>query len=37
MDAWERILESDDEEAGASVNLMLALNEIACGESDLMR
>lgn len=33
--AWERIVESEDEEAGASVTMMLALHGIAAGESDL--
>lgn len=35
MDAWARIVESADEEAGSSVNMMLALHGIAIGESDL--
>jgi uncharacterized protein len=34
-DAWERIVESGDEEAGASVNMLLALHGIAEGDSDL--
>jgi uncharacterized protein len=33
--AWEEIVESDDEEAGASVNMMLTLHDIAEGDSDL--
>ncbi len=36
-DAWERIVDSDDEEAAASVNMMLALYNIAEGHSDLPR
>jgi uncharacterized protein len=35
MDAWQRIVESPDEEAAASVNMMLALYDIAKGKSDL--
>ena len=35
MDAWEQIVESPDEEAGASVTMMLALYNIAEGNSDL--
>lgn len=35
MDVWEQILESDDEEAGASVTMMLTLHGIAAGDSDL--
>ena len=35
MDAWEKIIKSADEEAGSSVTMMLALHEIANGESDL--
>lgn len=34
-DAWERIAESGDEEAAASVNMMIALYNIAEGQSDL--
>ncbi len=34
-DAWERIVRSGDEEAAASVNMMLALHRIAEGQSDL--
>jgi uncharacterized protein len=34
-DAWERIVKSGDEEAAASVNMMLALYDIAEGQSDL--
>ncbi len=34
-DAWERIVESSDKEAAASVNMMLALYNIAEGQSDL--
>lgn len=34
-DAWEQIVESGDEEAAASVNMMLALDSIAEGKSDL--
>ena len=34
-DSWERIVESDDEEITASVNMMLALYNIAEGRSDL--
>lgn len=34
-DTWERIVESGDEEAAASVNMMLALYNIAKGQSDL--
>ena len=37
IDAWERIVESSDEEAAASVTMMLALHGIAEGESDLPR
>lgn len=36
-DAWERIVESGDEEAAASVTMMLALYKIAEGQSDLPR
>lgn len=32
---WEQVVESEDEEAGASVNMMLTLHGIAEGESDL--
>ncbi len=35
MGAWQKIVESEDEEAGASVNMMLTLHGIAEGESDL--
>ncbi len=35
MDAWTRIVESGDEEAASSVTMMLALYEIASGDSDL--
>ena len=35
--AWERIVESSDEEAASSVNMMLALYGIAKGNSDLPR
>ena len=35
MGTWEQVVESDDEEAGASVTMMLALHGIAEGESDL--
>lgn len=35
MHAWEQIVESGDDEAGASVNMMLALHGIAEGDSDL--
>jgi uncharacterized protein len=35
MDAWERIIESSDDEAGSSVTMMLALYQIAKGSSDL--
>lgn len=35
MDSWEPIVESEDEEAGASVTMMLALYNIAEGNSDL--
>lgn len=35
MNAWERIVESGDEEAASSVNMMLALYDIAEGKSDL--
>lgn len=35
MDAWEQIVESADEEASASVTMMLALYNIAEGNSDL--
>ncbi|MEW9922379.1 UPF0149 family protein [Marimonas sp. MJW-29] len=34
-DTWERIVESGDEEAAASVNMMLALYNIAESQSDL--
>lgn len=34
-DVWEQIVESADEEAGASINMMLTLHGIAEGESDL--
>lgn len=34
-DAWERIVESHDEEAAASVTMMLTLHEIAEGRCDL--
>ena len=34
-DLWAQIVESGDEEAGASVNMMLTLHGIAEGESDL--
>ena len=34
-DAWERIVESPDEDASAAVAMMLALSNIARGESDL--
>lgn len=34
-DTWERIVQSGDEEAAASVNMMLALYNIAEGQSDL--
>ena len=34
-DAWEQIVESEDEEAGASVTMMLTLHGIAEGDSDL--
>lgn len=34
-DAWEQIVESDDEDAGASVTMMLTLHGIASGDSDL--
>jgi uncharacterized protein len=33
--AWEQIVDSDDGEAGASVNMMLTLHGIAEGETDL--
>jgi uncharacterized protein len=33
--AWERIVDSGDEEAAASINMMLALYNIAEGQSDL--
>lgn len=36
-DSWERIVQSGDEEAAASVNMMLALYGIAEGQSDLPR
>lgn len=35
MNAWEQIVESPDEEAGSSVTMMLALYQIAKGNSDL--
>ena len=35
MDAWEQIVESSDEGAGASVTMMLALYNIAEGNSEL--
>jgi uncharacterized protein len=35
MGAWLQIVESEDEEAGASVNMMLTLHGIAEGDSDL--
>ena len=34
-DAWEEIVQSDDEDAAASVNLILAMNEFYHGRSDL--
>lgn len=34
-DVWERIVESGDEEASASINMILALYNIAEGQSDL--
>lgn len=34
-DCWERVFRSDDEEAPASVNMMIALYDIAEGQSDL--
>ena len=34
-DSWERIVKSDDEEAAACVNMMIALFNIAEGQSDL--
>jgi len=34
-DAWQRIVESDDEETSASINMMLTLLGIAEGDSDL--
>ena len=34
-DAWEEIVQSDDEDAAASVNLILAMNEFYHGQSDL--
>ncbi|WP_413721122.1 UPF0149 family protein [Silicimonas sp. MF1-12-2] len=34
-DAWAQIVESDDEEAGASVSMMLTLHAIVEGDSDL--
>ena len=34
-DAWQRIVESDDEEAASAVNMALALSDIARGRSDL--
>src|SRR6056297_2041544 len=36
-DSWEQIVQSSDEEAGACVNMMLALHAIAEGQSDLPR
>ncbi len=36
-DTWERIVESGDEEAAASINMMLALYNIAEGQSDLSK
>jgi uncharacterized protein len=35
MNAWEQVIESDDEEASASVTMMLALHGIAQGHSEL--
>lgn len=35
MNAWEQIIESDDEEASASVSMILTLHSIAKGDSDL--
>lgn len=35
--AWERIVESGDEEASASINMMLALYDIAEGRSELAK
>lgn len=34
-DAWERVVESDDEEAAASISMMLTLHEIAEGRCEL--
>ena len=34
-DAWEEIVESDDEEAAASVSLILTMNEFYYGRCDL--
>lgn len=36
-DAWEEIVESGDEEAASCVNMMLALYDIAMGQSDLSK
>jgi len=36
-DVWERIVESGDEEAAASINMMLALYNLAEGQSDLSK
>jgi uncharacterized protein len=35
--SWQRIVESGDEEAAASITMMLALHDIAEGQSDLPR
>jgi uncharacterized protein len=35
MNAWQRIVESDDEDAAASVSMILALYSISEGDSDL--
>ena len=35
VDAWEKIALSDDDEAAASVSMILAMNAFDCGESEL--
>jgi uncharacterized protein len=35
IDAWEQIVESDDEEAASSVNMIIAMNDVNHGRSEL--
>lgn len=35
IDAWDQIVESDDEEAASSISMMIALYQIAEGDSEL--